>query len=105
MTAYRRLLEWEGFRFEKVVDIFDGGPIMQVSRKMIRTNRESRVMELEVGKATGETGIAARTDLETFRACLIEGAAMSETRFITSQETLDKLKLKRGDKARIWLRS
>lgn len=100
-----KLLEWEGFEFERVVDIFDGGPIMQASRDMIRTARESKVMELEVGAATGSTGIAARTDLNNYRACLIEGAVMGDTRFATSQETLDKLKLNRGDKARIWLRS
>ena len=100
-----KLLEWEGFKYERVVDIFDGGPIMQVSRDMVRTARESRVMELEVGAATGASGIAARTDLETFRSCLVEGAVIGETRFMTSQETLDKLQLKRGDHARIWLRS
>ena len=100
-----KLLEWEGFEFERVVDIFDGGPIMQASRDMIRTARESKVMELEVGAASGSTGIAARTDLNTYRACLIEGAVMGESRFVTSQDTLDKLKLNRGDKARIWLRS
>ena len=100
-----KLLEWEGFEFERVVDIFDGGPIMQASRDIIRTARESRVMELEVGEATGESGIAARLDLETYRATLIEGAVMGEKRFITSADTLEKLKLKRGDKARIWLRS
>ncbi|MEP1142802.1 MAG: arginine N-succinyltransferase [Henriciella sp.] len=100
-----KLLEWEGFDFERVVDIFDGGPIMQVSKSMLRTVRESKVMELDVGAATGSTGIAARVDLEDYRASLIEGAVMGENRFITTQETLDKLKLKRGDKARVWLRS
>ena len=100
-----KLLEWEGFEFERVVDIFDGGPIMQVSRSMLRTSRESRIMELEVGPATGSSGIAARIDLHEYRASLIEGAVIGETRFMTTQETLDKLKLKRGDTARIWLRS
>ncbi|MEM9054575.1 MAG: arginine N-succinyltransferase [Pseudomonadota bacterium] len=100
-----KLLEWEGFQFERVVDIFDGGPIMQVSRSMIRSCRESRIMELDIGPATGSSGIAARTDLSDYRACLIEGAVLGETRFMTTEETLDKLKLKRGDKARIWLRS
>lgn len=100
-----KLLEWEGFEFERVVDIFDGGPIMQVSRDMIRTSRDSRIMELEVGEASGASGIAARTDLENYRACLIEGTVMGDKRFMTTQDTLDKLKLKRGDKARIWLRS
>ncbi|MEL6664861.1 MAG: arginine N-succinyltransferase [Pseudomonadota bacterium] len=104
VPAYK-LLEWEGFNFENVVDIFDGGPIMQVAQNQLRTMRESKVMELEVGAATGSAGIAARTDLETYRACLIEGAVIGEKRFMTTQDTLDKLKLKRGDKARIWLRS
>lgn len=100
-----KLLEWEGFEFERVVDIFDGGPIMQASRDMIRTSRESKIMELEVGDATGAQGIAARLDLADYRATLIEGAVMGETRFMTTEAHLDKLKLKRGDKARIWLRS
>ncbi len=100
-----KLLEWEGFRFEKVVDIFDGGPIMQAPRKMIRTTRESRVVELEVGDASGQSGIIANTELDDFRASLLDGVAMGENRFVTTQETLDKMKLKRGDKARIWLRS
>ncbi|MEQ3747545.1 MAG: arginine N-succinyltransferase [Henriciella sp.] len=100
-----KLLEWEGFRFEKVVDIFDGGPIMQAPRSMIRTTRESRVVELEIGEAAGQSGIVASTQLEDYRASLIEGAAIGENRFVTSAETLEKMKLKRGDKARIWLRS
>ncbi len=87
------------------MDIFDGGPIMQASRDMIRTSRESKVMELEVGDATGAQGIAARIDLKDYRATLIEGAVMGDARFMTTEANLEKLKLKRGDKARIWLRS
>ncbi|MEM8617300.1 MAG: arginine N-succinyltransferase [Pseudomonadota bacterium] len=104
VPAYK-LLEWEGFRFEKVVDIFDGGPIMQAERRMIRTIRESRVVELDVGVAKGHRGLAATLDLQTYRATTIEGAAMGEKRFITTQDTLDRLQLKRGDKARIWIRT
>jgi len=65
VPAYK-LLEWEGFRFEKVVDIFDGGPIMQTPRKMIRTTRESRVVTLKSGEAEGQTGLAARLGIEDF---------------------------------------
>jgi len=100
-----KLLEWDGFKFEKVVDIFDGGPIMQVPQTSLRTVRESRVVELEIGPATGQSGIAATTDLANYRATLIEGASMGDKRFMTSAETLEKLNLKRGDSARIWLRS
>ena len=104
VPAYK-MLEWEGFRFEKVVDIFDGGPILQVQRKMIRTTRESRVVTLEVGEAEGRTGLAARLDLECFRATQLDGERTKADTFVTSKEVLDRLKLKPGSKARIWLRN
>jgi len=44
-----KLLEWEGFRFERVVDIFDGGPMVTVERDRIRTIRDSRTVRLEAG--------------------------------------------------------
>lgn len=38
----RRLLEWEGFSFGSVVDIFDGGPLMTAPRDAVRTLREAK---------------------------------------------------------------
>jgi arginine N-succinyltransferase len=43
----QRLLEWEGFSFSNVVDIFDAGPLMSASRDAIRTLRECRAVRLE----------------------------------------------------------
>src|SRR6185369_3941607 len=43
----RSLLEWEGFSFSNVVDIFDGGPLMSAKRDTIRTLRQSRLGRLE----------------------------------------------------------
>ena len=100
-----KLLEWEGFRFEKVVDIFDGGPIMQSPRKMIRTTRESRIVMLKSGDAEGQTGMTARTELDGFRATLLAGESVGEDTFVTSADTIERLKLKPGDQARIWLRT
>ncbi|MBK6705910.1 MAG: arginine N-succinyltransferase [Caulobacteraceae bacterium] len=37
MARRARLLEWEGFTFSNVVDIFDGGPLMSRPRDQIRT--------------------------------------------------------------------
>ncbi len=100
-----KLLEWEGFRFEKVVDIFDGGPIMQIPRTLIRTTRESRVVTLNVGEADKVTGLVARTDLAEFRSTLMTGECDGNDSFITSADTIARLKLKPGDQARIWLRN
>jgi arginine N-succinyltransferase len=38
----RRLLEWEGYRYADVVDIFDAGPLMTAPRDHVRTVREAR---------------------------------------------------------------
>ncbi|MEM1086288.1 MAG: arginine N-succinyltransferase [Pseudomonadota bacterium] len=100
-----KLLEWEGFRFERVVDIFDGGPMVVAQRELIRTIREAHVVTLEVGEAQGKAGIAARCDLEEFRATKLSGSLRDKDHFVTSAETLERLHLKSGDKARIWLRT
>lgn len=104
VPAYK-LLEWEGFRFEKVVDIFDGGPILQIPRKMIRTTRESHVVTMQLGEAGTQTGLAARTKLEDFRSTMVTGELVDEHTFATSSDALDRLKLKPGEQARIWLRT
>ncbi|GAB5457579.1 MAG: arginine N-succinyltransferase [Henriciella sp.] len=100
-----KLLEWEGFRFERVVDIFDGGPIVQAQRALIRTIRESRVLTLQIGEASESSGIAATTSLAGYRSTLIEGVAQGEDTFVTSAQVLERLKLKPGEQARIWLRT
>jgi arginine N-succinyltransferase len=43
----QRLLEWEGFAFSNVIDIFDGGPLMSVQRDAIRTLREAKRLRIE----------------------------------------------------------
>ncbi|MEM7491750.1 MAG: arginine N-succinyltransferase [Pseudomonadota bacterium] len=100
-----KLLEWEGFRFERVVDIFDGGPMVVAQRQLIRTIREARIVTLKAGEAEGQDGLAARCDLADFRTTQLTGALQSEDRFVTSSEILDRLKLKSGQQARIWLRT
>ena len=67
-----RLLEGEGFRFGGMVDIFEGGPILQATLDEIRTIQESRkeaVGEMSEEELSGETCILANTSLD-FRACL-----------------------------------
>lgn len=100
-----KLLEWEGFRFERVVDIFDGGPMVVAQRELIRTIREAQVVTLQAGEAEGASGLVARCDLENYRATQLSGALRGDGTFITSPEILDRLHLKSGDQARIWLRT
>jgi len=100
----RRLLEWEGFRFSNVVDIFDGGPLMSAPRDLIRTRREARRLRLEA--ASGLDG-AARALIATprisgyrcvaSRAEVLNGAARVDT------SVLAALKLDAGAEALVWI--
>jgi arginine N-succinyltransferase len=68
--AALRMLEEEGFYFERYVDIFDGGPTVTADTDDIRTVRESQsetVCEIADGGATKAIVSAGR--LKSFRAC------------------------------------
>lgn len=98
----RRLLEWEGFTFSDVVDIFDGGPLLSVSRDTIRTAREARRLKLVVGAmATGKRALIARPDIATYR-CVSAHAAIADGEARVSRETLNALKLEPGAEALVW---
>jgi arginine N-succinyltransferase len=50
-----RMLEEEGFSWEKYVDIFDGGPTMTVRTDQIRSVREAKdVVVTEISEKLGE---------------------------------------------------
>lgn len=101
-----KLLEKEGFRFERVVDIFDGGPIVVAPRRMIRTIRDSRSIRLDVGEAElKRQGILASADVSMFRATQAEGEITQDGRFITSPDILERMELKPGAEALFWQRS
>ena len=101
-----KLLEWEGFRFERTVDIFDGGPMMAADLKNIRTFREARIVRVAQGSPEGTvTGIVATTGLQDFRSILLNGDFRGEDEIVLSANDLSLLGLKDGDEARIWKRS
>ncbi len=100
-----KLLKWEGFNFERTVDIFDGGPMMEARRDYIRTYRESRLVRVEAGDAKGATGLVANDQLEGFRASLIEGDFVNDDLLVMPAKLLEILNLKSGDTARVWRRS
>jgi len=69
--AALRMLEEEGFVYDRYVDIFDGGPTVTVPTDRIRTVRESRketVVEI-ADAAGGKTMLLAAGRMKSFRAC------------------------------------
>ncbi|WP_084399599.1 arginine N-succinyltransferase [Henriciella aquimarina] len=100
-----KLLEWEGFKFDRTVDIFDGGPLVTAPRSLIRTIRESRVVTLETGEANGRSGLVSNDNPSDIRVTMADGEFRGDSVFVTSEDVLDRLKLSPGDTARLWLRS
>jgi arginine N-succinyltransferase len=99
----RRLLEWEGFRFSQVVDIFDAGPLLSVSRDAIRTSREARRLKLEAdpAPANARRALIATPAIANFR-CVSAHAAIQNGAARVHPDTLAALKLEAGAEVLVW---
>lgn len=100
----RRLLEWEGFSFSNVIDIFDGGPLMSVKRDHIRTLREARTMRLEImaSMAAPNRALVAVNAINGYRCISTHVAAQGESAGI-SAAALAALNLESGEQALVWM--
>src|SRR5213080_4219119 len=68
--AALRMLEHEGFVFDRYIDIFDGGPTVTAPTDQIRTIRDARSEKvLEIGDGGTIRMLAAAGRLTQFRAC------------------------------------
>jgi arginine N-succinyltransferase len=106
--AYK-LLQWEGFEFDRTVDIFDGGPLVTAQRRHIRTIQESCRIRFEAGDVDADPaaaqGLASSDTLPEFRASLAKSILKDPDTAVVSPDTLEILKLKPGAEGRIWQRS
>ncbi len=106
--AYK-LLQWEGFEFDRTVDIFDGGPLVAAQRRHIKTIQESRLVSVEAGDTSGDPearqGLLSSNRLPDFRVTLGKFARRGEANIVAEPEVLDALKMKAGSQARVWMRS
>ncbi|MGC6399311.1 arginine N-succinyltransferase [Sphingomonas sp. FW199] len=68
--AAMRMLENEGFAYERYVDIFDGGPTMTARTDHIRSVREAQeAVVTDVAASGGEPALVATGRLTDFRCC------------------------------------
>jgi len=100
----RRLLEWEGFSFSNVIDIFDGGPLLSAPRDMIRTRREARRLKLDpvAGFSGGARALIAAADIATWRCVSARAAVDGETAQV-DPSVLRALNLQAGEEALAWV--
>jgi arginine N-succinyltransferase len=96
--AALRMLEDEGFRYERYVDIFDGGPTVTAPTDQIRTVRESCVEKVA---AIGEEGTAkmlvAAGRLKQFRACYASVKRLAGEGLQIDPEAARMLEVEPGD--------
>jgi arginine N-succinyltransferase len=99
----RRLLEWEGFHFDNVVDIFDGGPILSVSRDAVRTRREARRMRIlaDASPPHPRAALLAAPQARDFR-CVAAAAAISGDEARAHPKALAALAVEPGAEILVW---
>lgn len=78
----KALLEKEGFAFHDYVDIFDGGPTMDIATDRIRTIRDSRRAIVKPGSPGAETRLVAGGRLGAFRARAVPARVQSDILFL-----------------------
>lgn len=100
----RRLLEWEGFTFSNVIDIFDAGPLLSVPRDHIRTLREARLAALleDANLSGGARALVATPHIQGFR-CVSTRASHDGGVARVAPGVLAALKLDAGAQALVWI--
>jgi arginine N-succinyltransferase len=97
--AALRMLEDEGFIYDRYVDIFDGGPTVTAPTDRIRTVRESRTEKVAaIGAVDGpKKMMLAAGRLKSFRACCGGAKRVERKGVAISQQTADLLEVGVGD--------
>jgi len=97
--AALKMLESEGFVYDRYVDIFDGGPTVTAATDQIRTIRESSLETVaEIGEAGTHRMILAAGRLTDFRACLAGVGRVPRKGLCIDPETAELLEVGKGDK-------
>ena len=96
--AALRMLESEGFVYDRYIDIFDGGPTVTASTDNIRTIRESTAVIVgEIGEGGSHKVLLASGHLKSFRACKARVGKTDDGGLILDRKTAELLEVGRGD--------
>jgi len=96
--AALRMLEAEGFSYDRYIDVFDGGPTVTARTDNIRTVRESHEEKIaEIGEGGTTKVFAAAGRLKDFRACPASIKKLPKNGVRIDPEAADLLEVKIGD--------
>ena len=96
--AALRMLEEEGFYFDRYVDIFDGGPTVTADTDDIRTVRESTLETVcEIGESGKTKALVAAGRLKEFRCCSASVKKLPRKGVCIDPEAAELLEVAVGD--------
>ena len=96
--AALRMLEEEGFYFERYIDIFDGGPTVTADTDDIRTIRESTTETVcEIGEGGKVKALVAAGRLKDFRCCCASVRKLPKKGVCIDPEAAELLEVEVGD--------
>jgi arginine N-succinyltransferase len=97
--AALRMLEGEGFVFDRYIDIFDGGPTVTAATDQIRTVRDARFETIaDIGENGGSWMMVAAGRLKDFRACCASVKRLSRKGICIDPDAAELLEVGVGDK-------
>jgi arginine N-succinyltransferase len=96
--AALRMLEQEGFSYDRYVDIFDGGPTVTAQTDQIRTIREARAETVaEIAEGGSAKMLVAAGQLQDFRACCASVKRLPKRGVAIDREAAELLEVDVGD--------
>ena len=96
--AALRMLEQEGFVFDRYIDIFDGGPTVTAPTDQIRTVREARAETVvEIGESGPAKSMVATGRLKDFRAAFASVKRLPRKGVAIDREAAELLEIGIGD--------
>ena len=96
--AALRMLEEEGFTYDRYIDIFDGGPTVTTATDNIRTVRESTMETVaEIGDGGRNKTLVAAGRLTDFRACFASVKRVPKKGLCIDREAAELLGVDVGD--------
>jgi len=97
--AALKMLEAEGFVFDRYIDIFDGGPTVMAPTDEIRTIEESEYARVaEIADGGSHKMLVATGRLKDFRACAANVRKLSKKELGLDKEAAELLEVEVGDK-------
>jgi arginine N-succinyltransferase len=91
-----RMLEKEGFKHKGLIDLFDGGPSVDIKLTDIKTIKDSQVTSFKRTESltnSDQSFYVSNTSLDNFSLMMVNGRVCDDGRLLLNQKSIDLLQL------------